>query len=390
MSPVRKRTKIALLAATLPLMGIVCLFLNCAEKKSPVKIGFVSSLTGKQSDLGIPARNAVMLAVKEKNQQGGLLGRPIVLLVKDDRYDPETAVKVDRELIDSGVVAIIGHVTSSMSEAVLPLINEKKMLMISPTTASSRLAGIKDYFFRMFEPVRASAGQLAELAFRKHSVKTMAAVYDLANEAYAGDYFESFRSAYEQVGGRMVQTQTFASGQVGGFLYLAEKMKGANPDGVLVVAGGLDTALICQQIAKLSWHPALFASPWSMTNDVVKHGGRSVDGILSIIPLNADDDSPPYQAFRDKFRAEFGQQPGFSAVCAFEAATALFMAYEQAGGDVASLPRTLLAITKFPGLQGDVVIDEYGDAKREGFITTVQDGRMIRVREQSEDAPAAQ
>ena len=390
MSPVRKRTKIALLAATLPIMGIVCLFLNCAEKKSPVEIGFVSSLTGKQSDLGIPARNAVMLAVKEKNQQGGLLGRPIVLLVKDDRYDPETAVKVDRELIDSGVVAIIGHVTSSMSEAVLPLINEKKMLMISPTTASSRLAGVKDYFFRMFEPVRASAGQLAELAFRKHSVKTMAAVYDLANEAYAGDYFESFRSAYEQVGGRMVQTQTFASGQVGGFLHLAEKMKGANPDGVLVVAGVLDTALICQQIAKLSWHPALFASPWSMTNDVVKHGGRSVDGILSIIPLNADDDSPPYQAFRDKFRAEFGQQPGFSAVCAFEAATALFMAYEQAGGDAASLPRTLLAIRKFPGLQGEVVIDEYGDAKREGFITTVQAGRMITVREQNEGAPAAQ
>jgi branched-chain amino acid transport system substrate-binding protein len=390
MSPSRKRTKIALLAATLPAMGIVCLFLNCAEKKSPVKIGFVSSLTGKQSDLGIPARNAVMLAVKEKNQQGGLLGRPIVLLVKDDRYDPETAVKVDRELIDSGVVAIIGHVTSSMSEAVLPLINEKKMLMISPTTASSRLAGIKDHFFRMFEPVRASAGQLAELAFRKHSVKTMAAVYDLANEAYAADYFESFRSAYEQVGGRMVQTQTFSSGQVSGFLHLAEKMKEYNPDGVLVVAGGLDTALICQQIAKLSWHPALFASPWSMTNDVVKHGGRSVDGIRSIIPLNPDDDSPPYQAFRDKFRAEFGQQPGFSAVCAFEAATALFMAYEQAGGDVASLPRTLLAIRKFPGLQGDVVIDEYGDAHRKGFITTVQDGRMIRVREQIEDAPAAQ
>jgi branched-chain amino acid transport system substrate-binding protein len=262
--------------------------------------------------------------------------------------------------------------------------------MISPTTASSRLAGIKDYFFRMFEPVRASAGQLAELVFRKHSVKTMAAIYDLANEAYAADYFESFRSAYEQVGGRMVQTQTFASGQVGGFLHLAEKMKGSNPDGVLVVAGGLDTALICQQIAKLSWHPALFASPWSMTNDVIKHGGRSVDGILSIIPLNPDDDSPPYQAFRDKFRAEFGQQPGFSAVCAFEAATALFMAYEQAGGDVASLPRTLLAIRKFPGLQGDVVIDEYGDAHREGFIATVQDGRMIRVREQNEGAPAAQ
>jgi branched-chain amino acid transport system substrate-binding protein len=386
----RNRTKRTLAAAILLVVGVSCHLLACSEAKAPVKIGFASSLTGKHSDLGIPARNAVMLAVKEKNQQGGLLGRSIALLVKDDRYDPETAVKVDRELIDSGVVAIIGHVTSSMSEAVLPLINEKKMLMISPTTASSRLAGIKDHFFRMYEPVRASATQLAELAFRRHSVRTMAAIYDLANEAYSADYFDSFRSAYEQVGGRMVQTQTFVSGQVGGFLHLVEKMKESNPDGVLVIAGGVDTALICQQIAKLSWHPALFASPWSMTNDVVKHGGRSVDGILSIISLNPDDDSPHYQAFRDKFRAEFGQQPGFSAVCAFEAATALFMAYEQARGEVTKLPQTLLAIKQFPGLQGDVVIDEYGDAHREGFITTVQNGRMIRMREQNEGAPAAQ
>ncbi|HBZ54998.1 MAG TPA: hypothetical protein DEO88_06300 [Syntrophobacteraceae bacterium] len=378
-----------LVAAVLPLLLILCILLTCSERKTPVKIGFASSLTGKLSDLGIPARNAVMLAVKEKNQQGGLLGRPIVLLVRDDKHDPDTAVRVDKELIDAGVVAIIGHVTSSMSEAALPLIDEHKMLMISPTTASSRLAGMKDYFFRMYEPVRVNAGDLAELVYAKRSVGRIAAIYDLSNQTYTEDYYQSFKLAYERLGGRIVQTQTFSSGQPGGLLHLVEKMKESNPDGVLIVAGGLDTALICQQIAKLSWHPTLLASPWSMTNDLVKHGGRSVDGILSIIPLNPDDDSPRYQAFRDRFRMEFGQQPGFSAVCAYEAAMALFLAYEKAAGNVSRLPDTLLAIQRFPGLQGEIQIDEFGDAKRRAFITTVKDGRMTTVREQHEDASSS-
>jgi branched-chain amino acid transport system substrate-binding protein len=87
-----------------------------AADKNAYKIGFVGGLTGKSSDLGIQGRNSVMLAVEEINSQGGINGRPLQLITKDDKQDPQTALKVDRELIDEGVITIIGHMTSTMSE----------------------------------------------------------------------------------------------------------------------------------------------------------------------------------------------------------------------------------------------------------------------------------
>ncbi|MBW1797231.1 MAG: ABC transporter substrate-binding protein, partial [Deltaproteobacteria bacterium] len=94
------------------------------ENKKPVKVGFVGGLTGRLSYLGTAGRNGVILAVEEINEAGGINGRPVELITRDDGHDPKVAVKVDRELIGEGVVAIIGHMTSSMSMAALPLINK--------------------------------------------------------------------------------------------------------------------------------------------------------------------------------------------------------------------------------------------------------------------------
>ncbi|MEW5815083.1 MAG: ABC transporter substrate-binding protein [Spirochaetota bacterium] len=119
----------------------------CTEK-NPIKIGFAGGLTGIHSDLGIAGRNGALLAVEEITSAGGIKGRPVVLITKDDQQDPVAALKVDKELIDEGVVAIIGHMTSVMTMSVIPFINKSEILMISPTTSTNELTNIDDYFFR--------------------------------------------------------------------------------------------------------------------------------------------------------------------------------------------------------------------------------------------------
>ncbi len=104
----------------LPLI-LLCGLWACTSRQ-PLKIGFVGGLTGRTSQLGILARNGVELAVEEANRAGGVRGRLLKLLIRDDQNDHATAVRVDRELMDEGVLAIIGHVTSSMAEAALEAI----------------------------------------------------------------------------------------------------------------------------------------------------------------------------------------------------------------------------------------------------------------------------
>ena len=118
---------------------------TCAPDK-PILLGFVGGLSGRVADLGISGRNGATLAVENINSTGGVNGRKVKLVVMDDKQDGEVAKQVVKELIDQGVAAIIGHMTSSMSMQTVPIVNEKKVIMMSPTTTTTYLSGKDDYF----------------------------------------------------------------------------------------------------------------------------------------------------------------------------------------------------------------------------------------------------
>ena len=76
--------KVALVVVLIGAMGI----LPGCMKKEPVKIGFVADLTGKQAELGVQERNGVQLAVDKVNAAGGVAGRPVELVIRDDQGKP--------------------------------------------------------------------------------------------------------------------------------------------------------------------------------------------------------------------------------------------------------------------------------------------------------------
>ena len=154
---------------------------GCGDNE-PIKIGFVAGITGRTSELGISERAGVMLAVAEVNASGGIKGRPIELIVKDDQNDTKTALEVDQELIERGVVAIIGHATSTMTKAVVPLVNQSKILMISPTASTTDLSGMDDFLIRITPLSDAEMSALAELA-NNRDIKTIAIIYDFSNKS---------------------------------------------------------------------------------------------------------------------------------------------------------------------------------------------------------------
>jgi len=347
-----------------------------SQAKEPVKVGFVGGLTGKISDLGTSGRNGVILAVEEKNAQGGLLGRPVELLIRDDKQDPKEALRMDEELIGQGVIAIIGHMTSAMSMAAKPLIDSKKVLMISPTTSSTVLSQQKDFFFRVYETIEGATKTLPEFVFRKRGVRTLGAVYDLSNRSYTEDVYTQFRSHYESLGGKILLSETFISGKDKLFSPLVQRIRDTRPQGLFILSSASDTAMICQQVYKLNLKAQLILSGWSLTEEFPALGGRSVEGAFGITAFDPGNQTPKYLEFEKRFRNRFGQGHGFPGLCGYEAAQVLFKAYEEAKGEVSKLPETILRIKTFQGLQGEIQIDEYGDAHRRKFITAIEGGKF--------------
>jgi branched-chain amino acid transport system substrate-binding protein len=90
------------------------------EEKESIKIGMAITLTGRPSTFGVHVRNGFILALEQINRSGGIDGRPIELIVKDDKANSAQAQRVDQELLDAGVVAIIGHSLSTPTVASVP------------------------------------------------------------------------------------------------------------------------------------------------------------------------------------------------------------------------------------------------------------------------------
>jgi branched-chain amino acid transport system substrate-binding protein len=336
---------------------------GCEKKENPIKVGFVGGLTGRLSDLGTAGRNGVILAVEEINGKGGINGRPVELIVKDDQQDPETALRVDRELVDEGVVAIIGHMTSTMSMVAIPFVNKEKILMISPTTSTNKVTGLDDYFIRVIPPNKSETDHLARHAFDVMGLRKIAVIYDLSNRAYTEGYFHNFKDAFEGLGGKINHVETFMSGKGMDFVKSADALLEANPDAVLIVTGAPDAAMISQRIRMRGSKLPIFACGWAMTADLVHDGGPAVEGLSFSQLFNRKSQQKAYLEFRKQFKERFGEAPNFAAAHGYEAALVLFKALAK-GTDPEKIKNAILQHDRFKGLQGDFKMDRYGDPQR--------------------------
>src|SRR6266850_3915597 len=107
----------------------------CNFSRDPVRIGLAGSLS---DPVGVPMKRAAELAVQEINASGGIHGRPLELIERDDYADPDSAVFVASDLYEAGVSAVIGHLFSSTTLAAAPVYNggSDPVVAISPSSSS--------------------------------------------------------------------------------------------------------------------------------------------------------------------------------------------------------------------------------------------------------------
>jgi branched-chain amino acid transport system substrate-binding protein len=355
-------------------LALAVLLLAACSRPGPIRVGLLSSLSGRHFDLGVSVRDGATLAVEQINAAGGVNGRPLELLVRDDRQEPSVARAAVEELVRAGVVAVIGPATSAMAEAALPIVNRERVVMLSPTASAATLAGRDDWFVMLYPSTASAARGLAEHLGREGTIHRIAAVLDLSNRAFTESWCDEFRAAFRAVGGEVVRSVTFTSGAVPSMGAVAEQALAPAPDAVLLLANAMDTAALAQQVRKRSALPLLGAE-WGFTNEVLESGGAAVEGARFTLKVNLDDRGPPLTAFRQAYQARFRHEIGFGAVLAAEAVRVL--ADGLARGPGREGLRGAILDRSYQGLQDTFAIDRNGDARRRNYIMTVRGGRMV-------------
>ena len=351
--------------------------LSGCKPSEPLRIGFVAGISGRVADSGVTGRDAAQFAVEECNKAGGIGGRRVVLVTKDDEHRPEVAGRVVRELISEGVSAIVGPMTSDMGMAVVPIVDEARILMVSPAVTTEALTGIDDFFFRVVSTTRTFASRNAAYQIKTNRMSRVAAAYDLGNKFFTQNWLDNFRTAFAEGGGEIITTVSFESGKSTTFLQIAQDLLIAAPNGILIVANSMDSALLCLQIRRLNGSIPITLSDWGATERLLELGGKAVEDVTVVQTLDRDSQAPGYTAFRKAYMERFHREPGFPGVYTFDAMSLVLEALaKQKPGR--SLKETVLDIRRFEGLQGSYSFDDFGDVKRpHGSISVVRDGKFV-------------
>lgn len=356
-------------------LAALLLLSSCSQAPSPIKIGFSGQLSGIAGTPSTVVRNGVVLAVEHINAVGGVEGRPVELLIEDDHGEARGAAEIDARHYEAGVEAIIGHTISSMSAAALDFINKKELLMLSPTSSAEYLMGRDDFFFTLYPSNSRLAQKAARFAFEKLKLRRITVAVDFSNEVYTENYYQEFRFAFQQLGGEVLGKYEYFSTDKNDFTTMTTNLIEAEPDGLLVVAASLDTALIAQQLYKRNLEIPIIGSDWAAYQELIEQGGPYVEHIFIASIYSSQQLENSYGLFREEYQRRFREKPSIGGALGYESMWVLAQALElQARRQ--TLKEVLLG-NSFEGFEESHSFNEYGEVQREIFIKTVRNGEFV-------------
>ncbi|WP_139305599.1 ABC transporter substrate-binding protein [Magnetospirillum fulvum] len=356
---------------------LVCGLAACDEPE-PIRIGFLGEMSGRNADLGVSSLNGAMIAIEEQNLAGGLNGRPIHIVVRDDTMNPALAVKYLDDFAAASIEVVIGPVISNMVVAIAPAAAARNLLLISPGAKTRRLTGLDDNVIRMVSDTSLNAVSMATFLAERRDIHRVVIIRDGSNDEFTKDWSDDFTARFGQLKRSVDREIVYESGGRAHFHDLAKQAVMAKSDAIVLIAGNLDAAILCQHIRNFDPDVVIATSEWAGSDKFIEAGGRATEGVLLSQNINSESDDPAYLTFVQKYRSKYKSDPGLIGIRAYEAAQTIFTALKLRQDDE-SIKEAILRIGTFPGMQNPVQIDRFGDSARPPFISEVSGGKLTVV-----------
>lgn len=363
-------------------LAMVAFVMSGCSQSEPVTLGFIGTLTGRTADLGGHARNGMILAVEHQNAAGGLFGKPVQMIIKDDRHE-ETLLKQGlQSLIDSKVNAIIGPTTSTMGLIAAPIATDAKTVLFGVTASTETLSNQDDYFFRAVTADKRSQSLLLDYLNTNYDFDSFAIVTDVSNEAFASPWANDFKARLENAGLVNTFEESFRSGNNLNLLSVAQRLALVEADLLVLVSNARETALLVKQIRSINNDIVIATSAWAGTQTFLQLAGNSAEGV--IVPRYIDDQSEEarFLELKSQYLKRFQIDMGYAALLSYNSTQALLNAIEQTESKN-DLKQTLLKLRTFDGALATFELNEFGDEVRDAFqfISVVENGQYTTVKD---------
>ena len=328
-----KYTRIALAAVALAAAS------SLTHAADPIKIGVQGPFTGGSSSMGVSMRDGVRLAASEINAAGGVLGRQILLVERDDEAKNERGVQIAQELINKEkVAAAVGYINTGVALASQRFYQEAKIPVMNNVATGSLITHQFDdqpenYIFRNSAHDSIQAPMIVEEAITRRGFKKVAILADSTNYGQLGR--ADLEKALELKGIKAVAVEKFNIKDVDMTPQLL-KAKEAGAEAVLTYGIGPELAQIANGMTKLGWKVPMVGS-WTLSMaNYIDNAGPGGEGARMPQTFIQEPTTPKRQSFIVSYLKTFNPRNSridspVSAAQGYDSVYLLAAAIKQAG-----------------------------------------------------------
>lgn len=360
-------------ARALALCAIFGLLAAPAAAQEPIRIGVNLEMTGAVAAYGQMGWEG--LQVIRSLGYDTVLGRPVELVLVDNKSDKVEAANATTRLINQGVVAIIGTMTSGNILAAGPIAEEAGIPIIGPSTTNPLVTQGRDYVFRACFTDNYQAEIAAQFAFENLGARRAAVISDIAQD-YTVALGQYFTQQFQKLGGSVVTTTYVRTGDQD-FTAQLTAVANANPDLLYVPNYYTEDALIARQARELGLTQPFLSGDGADAPELLQIGGEAVEGLMHTAFWHEEAAVTDLgRRYIEAYRARYNKEPNSFGGLAADAYLMLLHAIEKAGTPDPRLIRDQLeAIDGLEVVTGPVII-ENGDAIKPVVIRRVEGGEF--------------
>jgi len=334
-----------------------------AQSGAQVKIGAFGPMSGNAAAQGQSIRESVEMVVKLKNGAGGLLGRPIEVVIGDDAGKPEEAAVVARRFAARDQVALaIGSVSSPASLAAAQVFREEEVpqIVVSGTAQRITTQG-NQWVFRSAVPDRKLVSDMVDFINEKMpNLKRFGFLF--VNDDFGKGGYDAFVEASKKYGMSIAAEERYSRGDLD-FTAQLTRIRSSNLDALVEWSRYTAGALIHRQIKQMGWEVPRFGSDGIAPPAFLELAKEAANGVVYPTHFSpaTSANSPAAQAFIDFMQKTYNKPPDYVHAQAFDAINIAIAAIERAKSNDRTAVRDALRQTNHQSVRGPFKFDEKGD-----------------------------
>ena len=342
------------------------------------KLGYDLELSGGVAAYGNAGKNGANLAVDEINKAGGIDGKQITVVSKDNKSDNAEAATVVSNLINNDKVnAVIGSMTSGAVKSMTPNITKGAVPLVTPAGTDDTLTvtngEVNEYIFRSTFQDSYQGKVLANYTTNELKAKNVVLYYDNSSD-YAKGIAKSFEKTYD---GKIVDKVSFQSGDKD-FQATLSKIKGEDFDAIVMPGYYNETGLITKQARELGIEQPIlggdgFADPTFITlaGDAAATNVYYVSG-YSAKALATDTTTKFIAAYQAKYKSE----PSMFDALSYDAVYMVKQAAEDTKAKTSvDVKDGLAKLKNFKGATGEITVDKDHNPVKEAVVIKLENGK---------------